>query len=324
MPRVLTVSESSAGDIAAQMGVRRDRMSVVPVGVDTGLFRPLPHVARVPGPADDHGQRRRPPEGPRAPAGGAGQGPHRAPRRARGRRPAPRRQPGARPPSSGWAWRARSPSPASSTTCAWSSCTPRPRWRWCRRCTRASRCRRWRPWPAACRWWPPPAAPCPRWSGADGETAPARAARRPGRAGRRHRAGPRRRRPAGPPGRRRPGAGARAVHLAGDGRGHRRAVPARSSTPGCADRSTSARLGCRPRRPRCSTSAAAAGATPSRPTAGAPTWWPSTATAGETKDAAGHARRPCGWPARRRPAPSGRRSTATPSACRSPTAPSTG
>jgi len=31
------------------MGVRRQRMSVVPVGVDTGLFRPLPHVARVPG-----------------------------------------------------------------------------------------------------------------------------------------------------------------------------------------------------------------------------------------------------------------------------------
>jgi len=49
LPRVLTVSESSAGDIAAQMGVRRDQMSVVPVGVDTGLFRPLPHVARVPG-----------------------------------------------------------------------------------------------------------------------------------------------------------------------------------------------------------------------------------------------------------------------------------
>ena len=49
IPRVVTVSESSAGDIAAQMGVRRDRMSVVPVGVDAGLFRPLPHVRRVPG-----------------------------------------------------------------------------------------------------------------------------------------------------------------------------------------------------------------------------------------------------------------------------------
>ncbi|HJV09167.1 MAG TPA: glycosyltransferase family 4 protein, partial [Acidimicrobiales bacterium] len=49
LPRVLTVSESSAGDISAQMGVRRDRLSVVPVGVDTNLFRPLPHVERVPG-----------------------------------------------------------------------------------------------------------------------------------------------------------------------------------------------------------------------------------------------------------------------------------
>ena len=47
--RVLTVSESSAGDIATQMGVRPERLSVVPVGVDTGLFRPLPQVARVPG-----------------------------------------------------------------------------------------------------------------------------------------------------------------------------------------------------------------------------------------------------------------------------------
>ena len=49
LPRVLTVSESSAGDITRQMGVRRDRLAVVPVGVDTALFRPLPHVARVPG-----------------------------------------------------------------------------------------------------------------------------------------------------------------------------------------------------------------------------------------------------------------------------------
>ena len=49
LPRIVTVSESSAGDIAAQMGVRRDRLSVVPVGVDTALFRPLPHIPRVPG-----------------------------------------------------------------------------------------------------------------------------------------------------------------------------------------------------------------------------------------------------------------------------------
>ncbi|HEX2118017.1 MAG TPA: glycosyltransferase family 4 protein [Acidimicrobiales bacterium] len=49
LPRILTVSESSAGDIATQMGVRPDRLSVVPVGVDTALFRPVPHVGRVPG-----------------------------------------------------------------------------------------------------------------------------------------------------------------------------------------------------------------------------------------------------------------------------------
>ena len=49
LPRVITVSESSARDITAQMGVPAGRLSVVPVGVDTALFRPLPHVARVPG-----------------------------------------------------------------------------------------------------------------------------------------------------------------------------------------------------------------------------------------------------------------------------------
>jgi len=49
LPRVITVSESSANDICAQMGARREQLAVVPVGVDTALFRPLPHVARVPG-----------------------------------------------------------------------------------------------------------------------------------------------------------------------------------------------------------------------------------------------------------------------------------
>ncbi|MDQ4070765.1 MAG: glycosyltransferase family 4 protein [Actinomycetota bacterium] len=49
LPRVVTVSESSARDIATQMGVRPGRISVVPVGVDTALFRPLPHIARAPG-----------------------------------------------------------------------------------------------------------------------------------------------------------------------------------------------------------------------------------------------------------------------------------
>jgi glycosyltransferase involved in cell wall biosynthesis len=49
MPRILTVSESSKGDIAEQMGVRRDRLAVVPIGADHTIFRPLPDVARVPG-----------------------------------------------------------------------------------------------------------------------------------------------------------------------------------------------------------------------------------------------------------------------------------
>ena len=49
LPRIITVSESSKRDIAAQMGVPSDRMSVVAVGVDHLRFRPLPHVRRVPG-----------------------------------------------------------------------------------------------------------------------------------------------------------------------------------------------------------------------------------------------------------------------------------
>jgi glycosyltransferase involved in cell wall biosynthesis len=49
LPRVITVSSSSAADIVAQMGVDASRLRVVPVGVDTRRFRPLPEVARVPG-----------------------------------------------------------------------------------------------------------------------------------------------------------------------------------------------------------------------------------------------------------------------------------
>jgi len=49
LPRVVTVSESSKHDIAAQMGVPLHRMTVVPVGVDHTVFRPRPEVARVPG-----------------------------------------------------------------------------------------------------------------------------------------------------------------------------------------------------------------------------------------------------------------------------------
>ncbi len=49
LPAIVTVSESSRGDIAAQMGVAHDRMTVVPVGVDTDVFRPVEGVVPVPG-----------------------------------------------------------------------------------------------------------------------------------------------------------------------------------------------------------------------------------------------------------------------------------
>jgi len=49
LPRLLTVSRSSARDLCARMGARPEQLRVVPVGVDAQRFRPLPHVARVPG-----------------------------------------------------------------------------------------------------------------------------------------------------------------------------------------------------------------------------------------------------------------------------------
>ena len=49
LPAIVTVSESSRNDIGVQMGVPADRMSVVPVGVDHKVFRPLPGVQPVPG-----------------------------------------------------------------------------------------------------------------------------------------------------------------------------------------------------------------------------------------------------------------------------------
>jgi glycosyltransferase involved in cell wall biosynthesis len=47
--RVITVSESSRRDIAEHLGVEPGRIAVVPVGVDSSLFRPLPKTPRVPG-----------------------------------------------------------------------------------------------------------------------------------------------------------------------------------------------------------------------------------------------------------------------------------
>lgn len=49
IPNIITVSESSRHDIVEQMQVPDASLSVVPVGVDTERFRPLPHIERVPG-----------------------------------------------------------------------------------------------------------------------------------------------------------------------------------------------------------------------------------------------------------------------------------
>jgi len=49
MPRIVVVSENSITDINKDMGVSRDRMRLVPVGVDPDLFKPQPNIAREPG-----------------------------------------------------------------------------------------------------------------------------------------------------------------------------------------------------------------------------------------------------------------------------------
>ncbi len=49
VPRIVVVSENSMDDIHRDMKVPRDNMRLVHVGVDTELFRPLPHVEQIPG-----------------------------------------------------------------------------------------------------------------------------------------------------------------------------------------------------------------------------------------------------------------------------------
>ncbi len=49
LPAVVTVSQNSRQDIAAQMGVAPERMTVVPVGVDHTVFRPIEGLTPIPG-----------------------------------------------------------------------------------------------------------------------------------------------------------------------------------------------------------------------------------------------------------------------------------
>ena len=49
LPAIVTVSQSSRDDIAAQMGVAPEKMTVVPVGVDTDVYRPFDDVEPVAG-----------------------------------------------------------------------------------------------------------------------------------------------------------------------------------------------------------------------------------------------------------------------------------
>jgi glycosyltransferase involved in cell wall biosynthesis len=49
LPAVVTVSQNSRQDIASHLGVAPERMTVVPVGVDHTVFRPMADVTPVPG-----------------------------------------------------------------------------------------------------------------------------------------------------------------------------------------------------------------------------------------------------------------------------------
>ncbi|HEY5271646.1 MAG TPA: glycosyltransferase family 4 protein [Acidimicrobiales bacterium] len=49
LPVLVTVSQSAKRDIVAEMAADASRILVVPVGVDTALWRPIPGVTRVPG-----------------------------------------------------------------------------------------------------------------------------------------------------------------------------------------------------------------------------------------------------------------------------------
>ena len=88
-PRVLTVSESSTARHRASISAStRQRVAVVPVGVDTSVFRPARGARHGARPDHDDRERRRAAEGPRAAPRGAREGAHRADRRPPRRRSA--------------------------------------------------------------------------------------------------------------------------------------------------------------------------------------------------------------------------------------------
>jgi len=49
IPKIVTVSNSSRTDIAASLHISQERIAVIPVGVDEGVFYPRPAIARVQG-----------------------------------------------------------------------------------------------------------------------------------------------------------------------------------------------------------------------------------------------------------------------------------
>ena len=138
-------------------------MAVVPVGVDGAVFRPMPARPRVPGRIMTTASSDVPMKGLVPLLEALAKVRTRAPGRpSRGHRPPAGREHGPWRAGPARARRARCASCRGSVTRRSPISTPRPRSPSCRRCTRASRCRRSRPWLAASRSSRPPAAHCPR------------------------------------------------------------------------------------------------------------------------------------------------------------------
>jgi glycosyltransferase involved in cell wall biosynthesis len=49
LPQLIAVSQTARDDVITRVGVAPERISVVPIGVDSDLYRPTPGVAKVPG-----------------------------------------------------------------------------------------------------------------------------------------------------------------------------------------------------------------------------------------------------------------------------------